>query len=127
MFTEKYFIKALVFFCFVFLCYSCTTIAKKVSYTQEDLTPEISSKIRRDVVDKTIEVGTNIGYTPLDQDYNRGYVKLQRRWGPGGFAPVTWTIVVSCSSQGNSVIAHIYTPDDAPDVKRFHEKLMSLY
>ena len=127
MFRKKYFIKVLGLLCLVFLCCSCATTAKQVSYTPQNLNPEIVSKIKKDVVDKTIEVGTKLGYTPLEEDYNRGYVKLQKRWGPGGFAPVTWTIIVSCTSQGKSVIAHIYTPDDSPFVKDFHENLMSLY
>jgi len=98
-----------------------------VIYTPRHKTPETYTKIKKDVVDKAIEVGTMKGYTPLNYDYEKGVVVLE-----SSFLDRKYRMTVTCVVTPNGeLVAHIYAPLESPGgqtaITDMHDALLNLY
>lgn len=110
--------------CAIFMA-ACASPQKYVEYTPQSPTPEIFIKIKKDIVDKTIETGTRLGYSVLNYDYDKGSVQLSKQ-----FLDSTWPVTVTTVIQNGKATAHIYAPSKVgagPNIDDFHKALMTLF
>ena len=115
----------LVLFCGIFLL-SCATMIgnpiKRAGFVPKEPSPEMFAKIKKDVVDATLKLGTKLGYVPLNYDYEKGSVSLEKP-----YLDIRWKVDVTTMVTIYSPGAGKYPTGTGPDLDTFHKTLMNLY